>query len=122
VPLSLVLIEDHQALREGVRTALDELLNDVPIDALVCCDDASALAALERLQERGAQVPGDVAVIGFDDIPEAERSTPALTTVRQPMLQMGRDAAQMLLERMRNPDAPPRKEILPVELVVRAST
>jgi DNA-binding LacI/PurR family transcriptional regulator len=117
VPLSY-----HQAVREGVRGALDQLLQVTPIDALVCGNDATALAALERLQERGVRVPEDVAVIGFDDIPEAAASTPALTTVRQPMMQVGREAAHMLLKHMRNKNAPIEKKVLPVELVQREST
>jgi DNA-binding LacI/PurR family transcriptional regulator len=109
----------HQAQRSLVRAALDELLDESRIDALICCDDPSALIALERLQERGVRVPEDVALFGFDDIPEAALSTPPLSTVRQPMLQMGRDAALMLAERMANKDLPAEKKVLPIELIIR---
>ncbi len=110
----------HEAVREAVRKAVDELLKQKPrFDALICCDDPSALIALERLQEKGVRVPQDMALIGFDDVPEAALSRPALTTVRQPMLQVGREAAQMLLKRMEDKDLAPERKMLPVELVIR---
>ena len=88
-------------MREAVRGAARELLELEPRpDALVCCNDPSALAALAELRAAGVRVPDEVAVIGFDDVPEASLSSPRLTTVRQPMIQMGREAACMLLERM----------------------
>lgn len=111
----------HEASRQAVRAAVDELLRDCEFDALVCGNDPTALVALERLQEQGRRVPNDIAVIGFDDIPEAAQSSPALTTVRQPMEEMGREAAKMLLERMETKDAPPTTKVLPVELVLRES-
>lgn len=110
------------AVREAVRGAARELLELEPRpDALVCCNDPSALAALAELRAAGVRVPDEVAVIGFDDVPEASLSSPRLTTVRQPMIQMGREAACMLLERMQKKDAAPQKKVLPVELVVRES-
>ncbi len=110
----------HAELAEGVHAAVDDLLvGPNPIDAIVCCDDATALSALARLQQLGKQVPKDIAIIGFDDVPEATTSRPALTTVSQPMIQIGREAAQMLMQRMENRDLPPVQKILPVELIVR---
>ncbi|MBW3637415.1 MAG: GntR family transcriptional regulator [Armatimonadetes bacterium] len=110
----------HLAVREGVRGAVDALLQQTPrLDGLVCCDDLSALSALERLQELKIRVPEQIALIGFDDVPEAALSHPALTTVRQPMLQVGREAAQMLLERMDDNKNPIEKMLLPVELILR---
>jgi DNA-binding LacI/PurR family transcriptional regulator len=110
------------ALRDGVHAAVAELLEQEPhLDAIVCCNDRSALSVLTKLQEVRQRIPEDVAVIGFDDIYEAEWSTPTLTTIRQPMLQMGRDAAQMLLERISDKNAPIQKKVLPVELIQRES-
>jgi GntR family transcriptional regulator of arabinose operon len=110
----------HAALNEGVTKAVDELLaGSLPIDAIVCCDDASAIRVLARLQELGKKVPQEIALVGFDDIPDAASSTPALTTIRQPMIQIGREAAQMLMARMDDRDLPPEQKVLPVELIVR---
>lgn len=110
------------AVRKAVSVVVKELLaGDFPVDGIVCCNDPTALAVLTQLQEAGIRIPEDIAVIGFDDIPEASYSTPALTTVRQPMQEMGREAARMLLERMQRRDTPMEKKMLPVELVVRGT-
>jgi LacI family transcriptional regulator len=80
--------------------------------------DLFALAAIEAAAELGLQVPDDLSVVGFDDIPVASQVSPPLTTVRQPLVEKGRIAAELLLGR-RQADAP---IILPTELVVRATT
>lgn len=110
----------HAATRESVHQAVDELLQLKPaIDAIVCCDDFTALSALKHLQAKKVAVPEKIALIGFDDVPEAALSHPALTTVRQPMIEIGRQAALMLLERLENRKLPIEKKTLPVELLVR---
>lgn len=112
----------HDRARDGVRDAVDRLLRTQPLlDGLVCCDDACALSALEKLVEAGKRVPEDVALIGFDDVPAAALSTPSLTTIRQPMQELGRSAATMLLRRMRDKTLPVMRETLAVELVIRQS-
>lgn len=110
-----------QSVRELTRTAVAQLVSNPKVDALVCSSDPIALIALEYLRESGLRVPEDVALIGFDDIPEAAHSSPPLTTVRQPMMQVGAQAAIMLMERMAKRDTPPVRQELPVELVVRHS-
>ena len=108
----------HQAARARVREAVESLLQQQPRpDALMCCDDLSALFALERLRELNVKVPDEIALVGFDDVPEAHSK--GLTTVRQPMLEVGRQAAQMLLGRMQRTGLPVEKKMLPVELIVR---
>ncbi|RYX85191.1 GntR family transcriptional regulator [bacterium] len=110
----------HQSMKENVRAAIDILLEEQPtLDAIVCCDDFCALIALEYLQSLGKRVPNDIALIGFDDVPGAETSRPALTTVKQPMQEMGREAARLLAERMKNPALPPEKVVLPVQFILR---
>ena len=76
---------------------------------------------MEAVREHALRVPEDVSVLGFDDIPQAAHVHPALTTVRQPLEQMGRVAAQMLLDFLNNPDARPRRIELPTELIIRDS-
>ena len=85
--------------------------------ALIAAADQLALGALEAASEAGLRVPDEVSVVGFDDIPGAAWSRPALTTVRQPMLEKGEVAGRLLSD---GPDG--REVILPVELVVRGST
>ncbi|HWM08782.1 MAG TPA: LacI family DNA-binding transcriptional regulator [Solirubrobacteraceae bacterium] len=85
--------------------------------ALIAGTDQLALGAIEAAREAGLRVPEDLSVVGFDDVPGAAWSQPALTTVRQPLLYKGELAGRMLA----GGDAP-REVILPVELVVRGST
>ncbi|MFD8324518.1 LacI family DNA-binding transcriptional regulator [Streptomyces lydicus] len=107
---------------EWGRAAVDRLWPSRP-DAVVCANDLIAAGALQRLRQLGADVPGEVAVTGFDDIPLAGLADPALTTVRQPLAELAAEAARLLA---RNPAAGPpaarRAVRLAPELVVRASS
>jgi len=91
--------------------------------AVFCFNDIAAIGAIRALKDAGLSVPGDVSVVGFDDIQSAAYSTPSLTTVRQPLMEMGKRGAQVLLERIRNRDKEFEAEIVMApELVVREST
>ncbi|MFI1172878.1 LacI family DNA-binding transcriptional regulator [Streptomyces melanogenes] len=93
-----------------------------PPTAIFAASDQMALGAIEALRRRGLRVPQDMSVVGFDDLPEVRWSSPPLTTVRQPLSDMGKLAARMLLDLARDVEpAAPRVE-LATELVVRAST
>jgi LacI family transcriptional regulator len=91
--------------------------------ALVAFNDIAAIGAIRVLHERGIAVPGDLSVIGFDDIISAPFQVPSLTTIRQPLQHMGKLAASILLERITNPSADYAPSVLvkPV-LIVREST
>lgn len=89
--------------------------------AVFCASDEMAVGFIGAVQRRGLAVPGDVSVIGFDDIELVDHLTPALTTIRQPRRQIGRQAARKLLERIEGKTLP-EDVILPVELVLREST
>jgi LacI family transcriptional regulator len=80
-----------------------------------------AVGALRALADAGLRVPEDVAVVGFDDGPIAACVTPSLTTIRQPVRDLGWLATERLIERMRDPERPAEQRQLPVELVVRRS-
>jgi DNA-binding LacI/PurR family transcriptional regulator len=91
--------------------------------ALFCFNDISAVGAIRALKDSGCSVPQDVSIVGFDDIQSAAYSTPSLTTVRQPLTEMGKRGAQVLLERIANRDKEYPSEItMEPELVVREST
>jgi DNA-binding LacI/PurR family transcriptional regulator len=79
-----------------------------------------ALGLLAALHEEGLSVPGDVSVVGFDDLPEAPYFTPPLTTVRQDFAELGRRGVQLVLARLAGDDLHP--EPVPAPLLVRAST
>ena len=90
--------------------------------ALFAFNDVSAIGAIRALRDAGMEVPDNVAVVGFDDIPSAAYNTPSLTTIRQPLRRMGEIAAQTLLERLREKGAAPREVAVEPELVIREST
>jgi DNA-binding LacI/PurR family transcriptional regulator len=81
-----------------------------------------ALGLLRALHEHGRRIPGDVSVVGFDDVPEARYFTPPLTTVRQDFAEMGRRALGLLLDVMGDSGQPPARLTVAPELVVRRST
>jgi len=91
--------------------------------ALVCFNDTAAIGAIRALHEAGIRVPQEVSVMGFDDIVGAKFHVPSLTTIRQPLEQMGEMAAEILLDRIANPekDYDPTILVKP-ELIVREST
>jgi LacI family transcriptional regulator len=91
--------------------------------ALFAFNDISAMGAIRALREAGKQVPEDVSVIGFDDIQSAAFQNPGLTTVRQPLREMGRAAAEILLKRINRPGSELRgQHIVEPELVIRETT
>ena len=94
----------------------------VEFDAIFAHNDLSAAGAMQALREAGLRVPEDVAVVGFDDIPLAAHTEPPLTTVHQPMREMGETAARMLLAHFDGSPLPKPPTIIPTTLIVRGST
>ena len=103
----------------GARAAIELIERDPRITAIFALNDLMAVGALAALRERGIAVPGRIPVVGFDDIPLAADVTPALTTVRVPMIEMGARAMRLALEPS---GSELRVEHLPTEVVVRASS
>lgn len=110
-----VVGSDEAGISEGLERFF---ASDTPPTAILSMSDRMALVALDWAQRRALSVPGDVSIVGFDGVPEAEICEPALTTVAQPMIEEGRRAAQTILSF----DGSLRRETLPVELLVRGST
>jgi hypothetical protein len=102
-----------QTLFDARRVPPDE------VDALVVANDAMACGCLAALASRGIEVPGQLAVTGFDDLPAGRQARVPLTTVRQPVAGLGRSAARLLLARIDG--APRERMVLPTELVARRS-
>jgi LacI family transcriptional regulator len=90
-------------------------------DAVVCANDQMAVGLLRELRRAGIAVPSGVAITGFDDIYPSRMTDPPLTTVSQPLRELGRKAAQRLLDRVGSGPLPPVVEVLPTHLVVRGS-
>jgi len=98
------------------------LARNVPFTALFGYNDISAIGAMRAFQEAGFRVPQDISVVGFDDVALASFSIPPLTTVRQPLVKMGRIAAQTLIDRIEEREAFVPEIAVEPELVIRAST
>lgn len=121
--------EDSQLIYEGTffqpdgyagGSALLDLKD--PPTAIFACNDVMAMGAMDAIRERALRIPEDVSIVGFDDIPQSAMVRPALTTVRQPLEQMGRLATQMLIDQLKNPEKEIGRIELPTELIVRDST
>ena len=118
-PPELVTVDDLDEA-SGRAVAADALAtNDLP-DAFVCANDELALGLLARLQDGGVDVPGTVMVTGWDDVMAARYA--GLTTVRQPMRELGATAARLLDELIVEDRTEPRHELLQTELVIRSSS
>jgi LacI family transcriptional regulator len=105
----------HQA-SQALLTAHPELTG------LFCYNDLVAVGALQACADLGRRVPGDVAVVGYDDVPLAALVTPALSTCRVPRLELGAQAVRLLLNQIKGHPDDPGEIVLRPELVVRAST
>ncbi|MFC8661068.1 LacI family DNA-binding transcriptional regulator [Streptomyces sp. NPDC057199] len=93
-----------------------------PPTALFAASDQMAMGAVEALRRRGLRVPEDMSVVGFDDLPEVRWSAPPLTTVRQPLAEMGKLAVRTVLKLTRGEELDSPRVELATELVVRSST
>ncbi len=102
----------------GARTLLN--LEQRPT-AIFASNDVMAFGVMEAVRDCGLRIPADISVLGFDDIDQASHVYPPLTTVRQPMQEMGRLAVKMLLERIKDPDRPVERVELPTTLIIRQS-
>ena len=101
-------------------SALLDLPN--PPTAIFASNDVMAMGAMDAIRNRGLHIPSDISIIGFDNIPQSALVYPPLTTVHQPLEQMGRVATQMLCTILKEPDKTVGRIELPTELIVRQST
>ncbi len=113
--------EGDFAQPDGFQGARELLELPEPPTAIFASNDLMAFGVMDAVRDCGLRIPGDISVIGFDDIPQTTHVHPTLTTVRQPLEQMGRIATRMLLEQIGNTAAEPARIELPTELIVRAS-
>ncbi|WP_157448714.1 LacI family DNA-binding transcriptional regulator [Deinococcus peraridilitoris] len=116
-------LQDGEFSEEGGRRAAHALLTlpDAPT-AIFAANDRSAIGVMEAAAQLGLRVPHDLSVVGFDDIHAAAYTDPPLTTVRQPLQQMGEKAARVLIDLMRGETGVEQHVLFPASLVVRQST
>jgi LacI family transcriptional regulator len=120
--LTVQLDRDISSPELGYPVIQHLLANREQFTAVVAFNDMTAIGAIRALQDSGMQVPADVSVIGFDDITAAEFNNPRLTTIRQPLANMGRMAAQCVLNRIHGSERFRKQIVLEPELVIREST
>lgn len=122
VPLQPCYVRSGPFHQDSGRAAVGELMaRQPPPTALFCANDVVAFGVCAGAEARGIDIPGQLTVVGFDDIPMASWEVFALTTMRVDLSVMGRCAAALLAERIADPGLPPRRIVLPVELVRRGS-
>jgi LacI family transcriptional regulator len=109
----------HHAGHQGCLELLDA---SEPPTAIFCGNDVIALGALDAARRRGVAVPGELSIMGFDDISLAGWESFRLTTVRQPLAEMAHAAVRALVRRIEGDDGPPRRTVFPTELIQRATT
>ena len=107
--------------RSGYEAGL-QLLENPQVTAIFCANDQMALGVLRALNEAGRAIPGDISVVGFDDIPEASYFTPPLTTVRQDFGELGRRGLELLVAQVQQGTGARERVLVAPELVLRRST
>ena len=124
LPIEEQLIAAGEFEQGKAYQATLQLLPHAP-DAIFVASDSMALGVLRALADVGLRVPDDVAVVGYDDLAPLDTAVPfistTLTTIRQPIRRMGMLAVETLLEIIKEPQGPPRRIILPTELIIRQS-
>jgi LacI family transcriptional regulator len=116
-----VPIERGDFTREGGQRIGEKLVKGRMPRAIVCANDQTALGVLDILEQHGVRVPEDVLVTGFDGITAGRHSRPRLTTVHQPMVELGRAAVHAITARLDDPGLGPQSLTLPVRVVLRDS-
>jgi LacI family transcriptional regulator len=122
VPLSPDYVRTGEFHQDTGRAALDELMAvKPPPTALFCANDVIAFGVCAAAAAAGVDIPAQLTVVGFDDIPMASWEVFSLTTMRVDLSVMGQRTATLLAERIADPELPPRRVVLPVELVLRGT-
>jgi LacI family transcriptional regulator len=114
-------LEGDLTQRDGHQKALTLLDLEFPPTAIVACNDLMALGAVSAAQKRGLKVGKDIAIIGYDDVPQAEHNHPSLTTIHQPIYRIGSMLCEMLGKIMRGEELEEKSIILKPSLIIRES-
>jgi LacI family transcriptional regulator len=121
--LCVQLNDSRSSPQVGYETVKRLLAKKKPFTAIFCFNDISAIGAMSAIRDHGLSVPGDISIVGFDDIVSASYQAPKLTTVRQPLREMGIEGARTLLERIKSPTRDfPAEIMMQPQLIIREST
>ena len=122
IPVSRDLILDGNFYRKMAYEKMTALLETKePPTAVFVASDEMALGAIKAARDKGLNVPGDISLVGFDDNPMCSELSPKLTTVRQPIIEMGRLAAETIIKLIDKEEKPGVKKTLPTEVIIRDS-
>lgn len=116
-----LIAEGDWSYDSGYRAMQTLLTRGVSFSALFAQNDQMAIAAMRALRGAGRRVPDDVAVVGYDDIPAAEYCDPPLTTIGQPMQEVGKEAARLLIQAIEEPGVTQGEVLLKAKLILRCS-
>lgn len=122
IPADRILRASYYTLGAGMEVGSAMLAMHPRVTAVYCANDLIALGLMTAAAEHGRTVGADLSVAGFDDIFVSQLVTPALTTVRQPIARLGRQAAQIAVDAVEGRGDHPDRIVLPVELIIRGST
>ena len=123
IPLVPQLVQEGDFLQPSGFTCGNALLAlPTPPTAIFASSDMMALGVMDAARAHGLRIPEDLSLVGFDDIPMAAITHPGLTTVRQPLEEIGRIATEILLRAIKNPEDPPEVVVVPTELIIRGTT
>jgi DNA-binding LacI/PurR family transcriptional regulator len=117
-----LVIKTGMTIEDGRQAAEKLYKKQIPFDALFAFTDTLAIGAMNYLREQSVKIPEEVAVAGFSGTILSTIVYPQLTTVEQPLEKMGQTAAELILEKIKNPEAPNRTMVLDAEIKLRAST
>lgn len=115
------VVQGDFSLESGQKAALELLETEGLPSAIVVMNDLMAIGVMLTLQEAGYRIPEDVAIVGFDDIPEASLVRPGLTTIAQDSVDIGRKLAKCIFSRIEDPTLPQRQIKSPTRLIIRGS-
>jgi DNA-binding LacI/PurR family transcriptional regulator len=107
--------------RSGFYAMLELLSKNLHLDGLFIQNDRMAMAAMVAIRQAGLEIPADIALVGYDDTPDAAFTSPPLTTIHQPAQELGRYATHMLIDLINDPDLSVQHTLLKTELIVRGS-
>lgn len=118
----LTVVRGDFSIDSGIAAATQLLARENPPTAVFCFNDEMAIGVMHHARQCGLSVPDDLSVVGFDDISFSRYWVPALTTVSQPMRDIGRETVRLLLEILRDGSSKPASVTLPHKLIIRSST
>jgi LacI family transcriptional regulator, galactose operon repressor len=106
---------------ESGYTGIKEIIKNTKVDGIFCGNDLIAIGAVKALKEMKINIPGDVKIVGFDDIQTSQYMDPPLTTIKQPIYEMGEEAVNMLIGIIKKENVD-KVKVLNTELIIRGST